>query len=356
MKKSMPAYVSACALALCVATSGAAYASASGNGHEARDLSVQRNVMCKTYKAPAGSYPITSSENVQQFPVVITVPDKFNVLDIAVGMNVTHPNVGALKVTLQNREPCTDRPLVPVGNAQAKISCVTAETRTTRLMQNYGGVQADMYNTYFDDYAVSSLDKTAENPVKAPFTGIFQPHFSIKRIIRGVDDGSHRAAKGGSYGTWSLMVTDRNMGEEPPRGTVDNFEIILCTREKNNIDMAAEGFVPFAQALRAPEPRPATVVVEEEEEEVVVDEDEAPEVEAFALLPGTGQFNPFLEPLQQFFAATEATLLALFSAGFYYKVLNGLIPFPDPGPYLLSDPIEYEETAPFIDLLIPDDD
>ena len=49
--------------------------------------------------------------------------------------------------------------------------------------------QADLYNTYFDDYAVRTLDKDADEPVAAPFTGIFKPLFSLKRLIRGVDSG-----------------------------------------------------------------------------------------------------------------------------------------------------------------------
>ena len=57
----------------------------------------------------------------------------------------------------------------------------------------------DLYNTYFDDYAVRTLDKD-EDPIPAPFTGIFKPLFSLKRLIRGVDQRRHRAARGGSKG------------------------------------------------------------------------------------------------------------------------------------------------------------
>ena len=42
------------------------------------------------------------------------VSDKFNVLDLAVGMNITHPQIGALKIVLENREPCTSLALLPL--------------------------------------------------------------------------------------------------------------------------------------------------------------------------------------------------------------------------------------------------
>ena len=114
--------------------------------------------------------------------------------------------------------------------------------------------QADLYNTYFDDYAVRALDKTADEPVAAPFTGIFKPLFSLKRLIRGVDQRKHRAAHGGSRGSWSLTVTDRGIGpDDAPRGRIDDFAVILCTREKQGVDM--DGFVGFADALREPSAR-----------------------------------------------------------------------------------------------------
>ena len=115
--------------------------------------------------------------------------------------------------------------------------------------------QADLYNTYFDDYAVRALDRDALEPVAAPFTGIFKPLFSLKRLIRGVDRRKHRAAHGGSKGSWSLTVTDRGIGpDDAPRGHIDDFAVILCTREKQGVDM--DGFVDFADALREPSAQP----------------------------------------------------------------------------------------------------
>ena len=70
------------------------------------------------------------------------VTDKFNVLDIAVGMNITHPQIGALKLVLENREPCTLRPFIPAASQtglQAYNTCIDAEKRSTRLMSNFGG-------------------------------------------------------------------------------------------------------------------------------------------------------------------------------------------------------------------------
>ena len=120
--------------------------------------------------------------------------------------------------------------------------------------------QADLYNTYFDDYAVRTLDKDAAALVAAPVTGIFKPLFSLKRLIRGVDRRKHRAAHGGSRGSWSLTVTDRGIGpDDAPRGEIDDFAVILCTREKQGVDM--DGFVDFADALREPSARPVTAPV-----------------------------------------------------------------------------------------------
>ena len=202
----------------------------------------------------------------------------------------------------------------------------------------------DLYNTYFDDYAVRTLDKD-EDPIPAPFTGIFKPLFSLKRLIRGVDQRRHRAARGGSKGSWSLTVTDRSIGQgDEPKGFIQDFEIILCTREKEGVDMS--GFVDFVDALREPQPRPVHSPVNNELMEPIVEANSGPEeppVEGFAFTSGGfGRFNPLLAPLQQYFKYTEAALLGLFTAQFYYKALSGLIPFPDPGPYDLSDPIPLE--------------
>lgn len=105
-----------------------------------KDLSVHRNVVCKTYRAPKSVYAIQSSESMTAVPAVAMVSDKFNVLDIAVGVNITHPNVGALKISLEAREPCSvHNNMLTHGNAASKVSCVDAETRQTRLLANYGG-------------------------------------------------------------------------------------------------------------------------------------------------------------------------------------------------------------------------
>ena len=97
-------------------------------------------MLCKTYRAPKSVYAIQSSESMTAVPAVAMVSDKFNVLDIAVGVNITHPNVGALKISLEAREPCSvHNNMLTHGNAASKVSCVDAETRQTRLLANYGG-------------------------------------------------------------------------------------------------------------------------------------------------------------------------------------------------------------------------
>ena len=73
-------------------------------------------------------------------PAVASVPDKFNVLDIAVGLNISHPDVGALRVSLEAREPCAvHHNALTQSSIVSKASCVDAEARQTRLLAHYGG-------------------------------------------------------------------------------------------------------------------------------------------------------------------------------------------------------------------------
>ena len=106
-----------------------------------KDLSVHRDVVCKTYRAPkGGAHPIHSSLSSVVHPAVVSVSDKFNVLDIAVGLNISHPDVGALKVSLEAREPCAvHHNALTRSGIVSKVSCVDAEARQTRLLANYGG-------------------------------------------------------------------------------------------------------------------------------------------------------------------------------------------------------------------------
>ena len=54
-----------------------------------KDLSVHRNVVCKTYRAPkGGAHPIHSSLSSVVRPAVVSVSDKFNVLAIAVRLKM----------------------------------------------------------------------------------------------------------------------------------------------------------------------------------------------------------------------------------------------------------------------------
>ena len=105
------------------------------------DLSVHRDVVCKTYRAPrGGAHPILSSLSSVVRPAVVSVSDKFNVLDIAVGVNISHPDVGALKVSLEAREPCAvHHNALTQSSIVSKASCVDAEARQTRLLAHYGG-------------------------------------------------------------------------------------------------------------------------------------------------------------------------------------------------------------------------
>ena len=105
------------------------------------DLSVHRDVVCKTYRAPrGGAHPIHSSLSSVVHPAVASVSDKFNVLDIAVGLNISHPDVGALRVSLEAREPCAvHHNALTQSSIVSKVSCVDAEARQTRLLASYGG-------------------------------------------------------------------------------------------------------------------------------------------------------------------------------------------------------------------------
>ena len=113
-------------------------AAASATRHDA--LSAHRDVVCKTYRAPKGEHPIRSSESSAVHPAVASVSDKFNVLDIAVGLNISHPDVGALRVSLEAREPCAvHHNALTQSSIVSKASCVDAEARQTRLLAHYGG-------------------------------------------------------------------------------------------------------------------------------------------------------------------------------------------------------------------------
>ena len=114
-------------------------AAAGATRHDA--LSAHRDVVCKTYRAPrGGAHPIHSSLSSVVHPAVVSVSDKFNVLDIAVGVNISHPDVGALKVSLEAREPCAvHHNALTQSSIVSKVSCVDAEARQTRLLASYGG-------------------------------------------------------------------------------------------------------------------------------------------------------------------------------------------------------------------------
>ena len=119
---------------------GVALAFATAAGAD-KDLSAHRDVVCKTYRAPrGGAHPIRSSESSASHPAVVSVSDTFNVLDIAVGVNISHPDVGALRVSLEAREPCAvHHNALTQSSMVSKVSCVDAEARQTRLLAHYGG-------------------------------------------------------------------------------------------------------------------------------------------------------------------------------------------------------------------------
>lgn len=190
--------------------------------------------------------------------------------------------------------------------------------------------ESDMYNTFFDDYAVKSLNK--ENHNQAPFTGIFRPDFSLKRMIRGVDGRKHRAAKGGSMGTWLLTVTDRDVASNESRGSVEGFEIILCTREKEGVEMPY--FIPFNEAMRKPASMPVQDFDEPEPPQRVI-ANSGTEESSFTI--------PFLADAQEYFSFIEGLFLFNYAAAFYSRLFLGRIPHPPfEGDYLLSDPIPYD--------------
>ena len=119
---------------------GVALAFATAAGAD-KDLSVHRDVVCKTYRAPkGGAHPILSSLSSVVHPAVASVSDTFNVLDVAVGLNISHPDVGALRVSLEAREPCAvHHNALTQSSIVSKASCVDAEARQTRLLAHYGG-------------------------------------------------------------------------------------------------------------------------------------------------------------------------------------------------------------------------
>merc|ERR1712060_207831 len=114
-------------------------------------LAVSRAVVCKRYSTS----PNASIIGGGGAEAVIHVFDQFNVIDVAVGLNSTHPAVGSLSVELSAREPCSHSGY-GASFGSSSVSCINASSRKTRVLAGVGGKQNSLYNTYFDDYALNN--------------------------------------------------------------------------------------------------------------------------------------------------------------------------------------------------------
>lgn len=90
------------------------------------------------------------------------------------------------------------------------VSLISPQQTEIVLTGGIGGSGSDYINTYFNDYATSSISDTNNHP---PYTGIFKP---IERLW--LFNGEN------SYGNWYLKVVDNNTNEG---GVLNSWSIRL---------------------------------------------------------------------------------------------------------------------------------
>lgn len=144
---------------------------------------------------------------------IVEVDCHVTILDIDVGINLTHSNVFDLQISLQS----------PNGTTL----CLNAYNPSNEFFQG-----ADYSQTIFDDEAQSSIYES-----QPPFAGRFRPNAS-----NGLDifDGQD------AYGPWRLQIYDAYYHDT---GTLDSFELIITTPEPATAVLLALG-TGFAALLR----------------------------------------------------------------------------------------------------------
>ena len=136
---------------------------------------------------------------------VIDVDYHFTILDLDVGITLTHSNVFDLQIFLQS----------PEGT---KL-CLNMYNPSSEFFQG-----ADYSQTIFDDEAQIPISQA-----QPPFTGRFRPNASnVLEIFDGQD----------AYGSWSLQIYDAYHYDT---GTLESFELTLTVPEPATVALLTLG-------------------------------------------------------------------------------------------------------------------
>lgn len=141
-----------------------------------------------TFTQPSPA-PILDTGTVTTSTLDVTVPNGRVVTDVNVTLNITHPRVSDLSVSLVS----------PAG------------TRVL-LFNAIGGLGQNFVNTVLDDSAATPIGAGT-----APFTGTFRPAEMLSAFV----------AQQGT-GTWTLEITDMALGEV---GTIENWSMAIASGE-----------------------------------------------------------------------------------------------------------------------------
>jgi len=136
---------------------------------------------------------------------VIEIDCHLTILDLDVGITLTHSNVFDLQISLQG----------PDG--------------TTLSLNEY-----NPYNEFFQgaDYSQTVFDDEAQNPIgqaQPPFTGRFRPNNGGLLEIFDQQD---------AYGQWHLQIYDAYYHDT---GTLDSFELTIATPEPATVALLTLG-------------------------------------------------------------------------------------------------------------------
>jgi subtilisin-like proprotein convertase family protein len=146
----------------------------------------------QTFQPAAASLPVAIPDNslIEQTIDVTGMPG--NILDVNLTLNITHPNVSDLRVTL-----------------------ISPDGASVVLVNGIGGTGADFVSTVFDQAATASIDTAT-----APFTGTFRPHGDLRSLNGGNPNGNWvlrvedlAAGNIGQLNGWSLSI--RSAENEP---------------------------------------------------------------------------------------------------------------------------------------------
>ncbi len=136
---------------------------------------------------------------------VIEIDRHFTILDLDVGITLTHSNVFDLQIFLQG----------PAG---------------TRLCLNMYDPLSEFFQG--EDYTQTVFDDEAQVPIaqaQPPFTGRFRPNSS---------DGLELFDGQDAYGSWSLQIYDAYYADT---GTLENFELTITVPEPATVALLVLG-------------------------------------------------------------------------------------------------------------------